>query len=74
MQAAIGFPAVLPVAARSSRLAARRRSIVVAGTRRLAAGVVRAAPLTGSVEVDYSSSVSCVPSPLLPSWFELQLN
>jgi hypothetical protein len=59
MQAAIGLPAVLPVAARGSRLAARRRSIMVAGTRRLAGGVVRAAP-TGAAEVDYSSNVSCV--------------
>ncbi|KAK1630105.1 hypothetical protein QYE76_004420 [Lolium multiflorum] len=60
MQAAIGLPAVLPVSARCSRLAARRRSIVVASTRRLAGGVVRAAP-TGAVEVDYSSDVSVFP-------------
>ncbi|XP_047048357.1 light-regulated protein, chloroplastic-like [Lolium rigidum] len=60
MQAAIGLPAVLPVAAMGSRLAARRRSIVAAGTRRLAGGVVRAAP-TGAVEVDYSSDVSVFP-------------
>jgi hypothetical protein len=69
MQAAIGLPAVLPVAARGSRLAARRRSIVAAGTRRLAGGVVHAAP-TGAVEVDYSSDVSYVlslPHSLSPS-------
>ncbi|XP_051207096.1 light-regulated protein, chloroplastic [Lolium perenne] len=60
MQAAIGLPAVLPVAARCGRLAARRRSIMVAGTRRLAGGVVRAAP-TGAAEVDYSSNVSVFP-------------
>ena len=72
MQAATGLLAVLPVAAGGSRLAARRRSIVFAGTRRLAGGAVRSAA-TGAAEVDYSSDVSYVPS-LPPTLFELELN
>uniref|UniRef100_A0ACD5XQW4 Uncharacterized protein n=1 Tax=Avena sativa TaxID=4498 RepID=A0ACD5XQW4_AVESA len=61
MQAATGLLAVLPVVAKGSRLAVRRRSVVVAGTGRLAGGVVVRAAATGAAEVDYSSDVSVFP-------------
>ncbi|KAK1684823.1 hypothetical protein QYE76_045671 [Lolium multiflorum] len=63
MQAAIASPAVLPFAASVSciRPAARRRSTVVTGTRKMPRSGVCAAAGTGAAEVDYSSNVSVFP-------------
>ncbi|XP_047066891.1 light-regulated protein, chloroplastic-like [Lolium rigidum] len=63
MQAAIASPAVLPFAASVSciRPAARRRSTVVTGTRKMPRSGVCVAAGTGTAEVDYSSNVSVFP-------------
>jgi hypothetical protein len=62
MQATIASAAVLPFAASvsCSRPAARRRSTVVAGTRRMPCSYICAAAPMGTAEVDYSSNVSYV--------------